>query len=90
MGVGEIWRSVNKPAFVAALRRLMPEIRSEHLYPAPAGVRALSLQPDGNLVDDFVIQESERIVNVLNAPSPAATVSLNVGRLIVEKLSARF
>jgi L-2-hydroxyglutarate oxidase len=90
MGLGEVWRSVSKRAFVAALQRLMPQIRSEHLCPAPAGVRALALQPDGNLVDDFVIQESERIVNVLNAPSPAATASLNVGRLIVEKLSARF
>ncbi len=90
MGLGEIWRSISKPAFVKALQRLLPEIRSEHLTPAPAGVRAQALLPDGSLVDDFLIQESKRVINVCNAPSPAATASLNVGRMIVEKLATRF
>ena len=90
MGLGEMWRSLSKGAFVRALRRLVPEIRSEHLLPAPAGVRAQALGRDGQLVDDFVITESERIINVCNAPSPAATASLNIGKLIVDRLAAHF
>ena len=90
MGLGEMWRSVSKQAFVRALQRLMPAISSKDLRPAPSGVRAQALARDGNLVDDFLILQNERIVNVLNAPSPAATASLNIGRLIVEKLAAGF
>jgi len=90
MGMGELWRSISKAAFVKSLMRLVPEIRAEHLHPSPAGVRAQALSRDGSLVDDFAIQESDRVVNVLNAPSPAATASLNIGRLIVERLSKRF
>lgn len=90
MGLGEQWRSFSKGAFVKALQRLMPDIRKEHLHAAPAGVRAQALSPEGSLVDDFWIVESERVVNVCNAPSPAATASLNIGRLIVEKLAAHF
>ncbi|MDA0835492.1 MAG: L-2-hydroxyglutarate oxidase [Planctomycetota bacterium] len=87
-GMGELWRSISKAAFVRELQRLLPEIRSEHLVPAPAGVRAQALTRDGNLVDDFLITQTDRIVNVCNAPSPAATASLNVGRLVVEQLSS--
>jgi L-2-hydroxyglutarate oxidase LhgO len=87
VGAGEMWRSWSKAAFVHALSRLIPEIRSEHLVPARAGVRAQSLSPDGSLVDDFVIEPDGRVVHVLNAPSPAATSSLNVGRLVVDKLA---
>ncbi len=90
MGLGEQWRSFSKGAFVKALKRLMPEIEKKHLKPAPAGVRAQALSRDGSLVDDFLIVESERVVNVCNAPSPAATASLNIGRMIVEKLATRF
>lgn len=89
MGAGEMWRSISKSAFVRALQRLVPEIRSEHLVAAPAGVRAQALGPNGELLDDFVIQESDRIINVGNAPSPAATASLNIGRLIVDRLASR-
>lgn len=85
-GLGEMWRSWNKDAFVKALQRLVPEIRSEHLVAAPAGVRAQALGRDGKLLDDFVIQESDRIVHVGNAPSPAATASLNIGQLVAERL----
>jgi L-2-hydroxyglutarate oxidase len=88
-GLGEIWRSLSKAAFVKALKRLVPEIRAEHLEPAPAGVRAQAVTPDGALVDDFLIQESDRVINVGNAPSPAATASLNIGKLIVERLAPR-
>lgn len=90
MGLGELWRSISKRAFVKALQRLVPEIQVSHLHSAPAGVRAQALAPDGSLVDDFSIVENERIVNVLNAPSPAATASLNIGRLIVDRLAKHF
>lgn len=86
-GAGEMWRSFSKRAFVRALRRLLPEIRGEHLETAPSGVRAQAIGRDGLLVDDFVIQQSDRVVNVCNAPSPAATASLNIGRLIVDRLA---
>ena len=70
-------------------QRLVPEIRAEHLHPAPAGVRTRRCSRDGSLVDDFSIEETERVINVLNAPSPAATASLNIGRLIVDRLATR-
>jgi (S)-2-hydroxyglutarate dehydrogenase len=89
VGAGEMWRSWSKAAFVQALQHLVPEIRSEQLVPARAGVRAMAIAPDGAMVDDFVIQPKGRIVNVLNAPSPAATSSLNIGKLVVEKLAER-
>jgi L-2-hydroxyglutarate oxidase len=88
MGAGEMWRSVSKRAFVRALSRLVPEIQSSHLTPAPAGVRAQALLPDGSLVDDFLIETHGNIVNVLNAPSPAATSALTIGDSIVERLAA--
>lgn len=90
MGMGEIWRSINKGAFVKALQRLIPEIQSKDLVQAPAGVRAQAVTPDGGLVDDFLIVENEQMVNVLNAPSPAATASLWIGKSICEKLEPRF
>ena len=89
MGTGEMWRSVSKRAFVKALKRLLPEIEPEHLEPAPAGVRAQAVSRDGSLVDDFLIQETDRVINVGNAPSPAATASLNIGKLIAERLGPR-
>ena len=90
MGLGEMWRSYNKNAFVKALRRLVPEISSQHLVKAPAGIRAQAVTPEGALADDFLIQETNRIVNVCNAPSPAATASLNIGKEIVDRLAERF
>lgn len=89
-GAGEIWRSLNKTAFVNALRRLMPEIKSDHLVAAPAGIRAQAIASDGAMLDDFAFGERERVISVINAPSPGATSSLSIGRLIVEKLAARF
>lgn len=86
MGVGEMWRSASKGAFVKALQVLVPEIRADHLVAAPAGVRAQALTPQGQLVDDFLILRKDRVLNVCNAPSPAATASLNIGRLITEQL----
>ena len=89
-GMGEMWRSFSKRAFVKALSRLLPEIKGEHLQRAPAGVRAQAVSPDGSLVDDFLVQVDGRVVNVGNAPSPAATAALNVGRLVVDVLAGRF
>jgi L-2-hydroxyglutarate oxidase len=86
MGAAEVWRSLSKLAFVKALRRLLPVIRSQDLEPAAAGIRAQALSDDGQLVDDFLIVESERVISVCNAPSPGATASLEIGRLIAEKL----
>lgn len=88
-GCLEMWRSFSKAAFVRALQRLIPEIRAEHLHPAPAGVRAQALGRDGKLLDDFLIQESGRIINIGNAPSPAATAALNIGSLIVDRLAVK-
>ena len=68
----------------------MPEIRADHLEPAPAGVRAQAVSQDGNMVDDFLIQEHGRMIHVGNAPSPAATSSLNIGKTIVEKLAEKW
>lgn len=84
-GLGEVWRSVSKSAFVHALQELVPEIRAEHLHSAPAGVRAQALGLDGKLLDDFVILRHERVINVCNAPSPAATASLHIGKHIAEQ-----
>lgn len=87
MGAGEMWRSLSKRAFVRALQRLVPEITADALEPAPAGVRAQAVLSDGSMVDDFLIEESQHVVNVLNAPSPAATASLNIGAHVVERLA---
>ncbi len=85
-GAGELWRSFSKRAFVRQLQRLVPEIRSEHLVTGPSGVRAQAITPLGEMVDDFVIRQHDRVINICNAPSPAATSALNIGRLIVEQM----
>jgi L-2-hydroxyglutarate oxidase len=90
IGADEMWRSFSKPAFVRALQRLVPAIESRFLDWAPAGVRAQAVGRDGSMLDDFLIEETDRVVNVENAPSPAATASLNIGRLIVDRLVPRF
>ena len=89
MGWGEMWRSYNKGAFVKALRRLIPEIEASHLVSAHAGIRAQAVSPRGALVDDFLIEDNNRVINVCNAPSPAATASLNIGSTITAQLEAR-
>jgi L-2-hydroxyglutarate oxidase len=82
-GLDEFHRSLSKPAFVRALQRLLPELRSEDLIPGGSGVRAQALRRDGTLVDDFQFVPSGRMLHVLNVPSPAATASLLIGRSIV-------
>jgi L-2-hydroxyglutarate oxidase len=83
MGLAEMWRSVYKGAFVRSLQQLIPEVRGEDLEPGGAGVRAQAISDDGRFVDDFVIEQSRGVVNVLNAPSPAATSSLSLAEHIV-------
>ncbi len=90
MGLAEMHRSFVKEAFVRALQKLIPEIRSEDIEPGGAGVRAQALQPDGTLVDDFRIMESDRMIHVLNAPSPAATASLSIGEKIASMAKEDF
>jgi (S)-2-hydroxyglutarate dehydrogenase len=84
MGIKEFYRSFNKNEFVSALQILVPEINKDDIYPGGAGVRAQAIEPDGKLVDDFRVIESENMVHVLNAPSPAATASISIGRTIAE------
>lgn len=79
-GAGELRRSVSKAAFTRAVRRLLPAVTEDDLVPTTAGVRAQAVLRDGTLADDFLIREGPRTVHVLNAPSPAATASLPIGR----------
>ena len=85
-GLAEIHRSFSKKAFVRSLQRLIPEIREEDLVPGGAGVRAQALRPDGRLVDDFLIVNGRHAIHVCNAPSPAATASLEIGRIIADQI----
>jgi (S)-2-hydroxyglutarate dehydrogenase len=89
-GLGEIKRSIFKSAFVKALQRLIPEIRSEHLKPCRAGVRAQAIAADGSMVDDFLWLVQERSLHVCNAPSPAATASLAIAKQIVDRAAQEF
>jgi L-2-hydroxyglutarate oxidase len=89
-GAHELLQSLSKRVYVNAAQHLIPEVQMEDFEPSPSGVRAQALRPNGELVDDFLIQQTDRVVNVINAASPAATASLNIGRLIVENyLAAR-
>ncbi len=90
MGLGEMRRSLSKGAFVKALQKLVPDIRRQDLRPCGAGVRAQAVEPDGKLVDDFRIRAAERMIHVLNAPSPAATASISIGRHIAEQAANHF
>ena len=81
-GFGEIHRSISKKAFTRALQKLLPEIQPADLIPAHAGVRAQACDRNGNLLDDFSILEREKVINICNAPSPAATSSLAIGETV--------
>jgi L-2-hydroxyglutarate oxidase len=85
-GIQEMHRSFSKKAFVRSLQKLIPDIHEEDLVPGEAGVRAQALRPDGGLVDDFLIIHGSSTIHVCNAPSPAATASLEIGRAIVEQI----
>lgn len=85
-GMKEIIRSWSKAAFVKSLQQLIPEVRSQDVVPTHAGVRAQALKADGNLVDDFLLVPGKNAMHVCNAPSPAATSSLEIGKAIVEAI----
>ncbi|MFF3501976.1 L-2-hydroxyglutarate oxidase [Streptomyces sp. NPDC003247] len=84
-GAGELRRSLSRAAFADAVRRLLPAVEDGDLVRAAAGVRAQAVLRDGGLVDDFLIREGPRTVHVLNAPSPAATASLPIGREVARR-----
>ncbi|HEU5229179.1 MAG TPA: L-2-hydroxyglutarate oxidase [Ktedonobacteraceae bacterium] len=90
MGLGEMYRDYIKAAYVKELQRYMPELKSSYLLPGPSGVRAQALASDGRLVDDFLIKHGEHVVHVQNAPSPAATSSLIIARMIVDEAERSF
>ncbi|MDZ4782206.1 MAG: L-2-hydroxyglutarate oxidase [Planctomycetia bacterium] len=90
MGCGEMHRSLSKSAFLRGLQRLIPEIQAADIVPAGAGVRAQAVEPSGALVDDFRIIEAEHQIHVLNAPSPAATASLSIGKHIADLAMKNF
>jgi (S)-2-hydroxyglutarate dehydrogenase len=87
-GIQEVIRSFSKAAFVRSLQRLIPEVQMDDVIPTHAGVRAQALMNDGKLVDDFLIIEGENSMHVCNAPSPAATSSLEIGKAIVDRIPA--
>lgn len=88
-GFGEMYRSFSKAAFTKALQKLIPEIQESDLIDGGAGVRAQACDRKGELVDDFLILESGKVINVCNAPSPAATSSLSIGHTVAEKVLKR-
>jgi L-2-hydroxyglutarate oxidase len=89
-GLAEMWRDWSRSAFAARLARYVPEIREQDLVFGPSGVRAQAVRSDGTLVEDFSIGESPNALHVRNAPSPAATASLAIGREIMELAVNRF
>ncbi len=89
-GFGEMYRSFSKAAFTKALQKLIPEIQESDLVEGGAGVRAQACDREGGLVDDFMILEKENVINVCNAPSPAATSSLAIGETISGLALKRF
>jgi (S)-2-hydroxyglutarate dehydrogenase len=87
-GAAEVGRSLSRTAFARSVSRLVPGIGARDLVPAPAGVRAQAVRRDGTLVDDFLVQTAPRQVHVLNAPSPAATASLEIADHLVAQVDA--
>ena len=95
-GLGEVHRSFSRAAMVRQIQRLLPDVRADDLHPAGAGVRAQAVRPDGTLVDDFLFVAqgldsssgaAGAVLHVLNAPSPAATAALPIGREILTRLT---
>ena len=86
-GAEEMRRSFSKARFTRSLQELIPEVRSEDLEPSPAGVRAQALRPDGGLVDDFLLVEGPNALHVCNAPSPAATASLEIAKHLASRVA---
>ena len=90
VGAGEMYRDLIRSAYVQALQRYIPELTPDDCLPGPAGVRAQAMSPDGSLVDDFVFEGGDGVVHVRNAPSPAATSSLAIGKYVADEAERRF
>lgn len=88
-GLGELYRSYSKRAFVRALQHLIPEVGTADLVRGRAGVRAMACDPEGNLIDDYRVEETDLVINLCNAPSPAATASLSIGQMLAERTIER-
>lgn len=89
-GFYEIYRSLSKKEFVKSLQRLVPKITGDDLIPGGSGVRAQACDKNGKLLDDFLFIENERVINVCNAPSPAATSCFSIGKTISEKVMQNY
>jgi L-2-hydroxyglutarate oxidase LhgO len=89
-GAAEMWRDYVKWAFVRELQRYVPKVRSRNLRFGPTGVRAQCMSADGKLVEDFLLEEADGVLHVLNAPSPGATASLAIGRMLAERATTAF
>lgn len=87
-GTREVWRDISKRAFVADMRRYVPGVSGDDVTFGPSGIRAQAVTPDGRLSDDFVLAKSERMMHVLNAPSPGATASLAIAGELVRLFDA--
>jgi L-2-hydroxyglutarate oxidase LhgO len=89
-GFDELYRDYRKSAFLRAMQRYVPEVRSEDVEPGPSGVRAQALDSQGRLVDDFAISQNANAIHVRNAPSPAATSSLAIASMIADRADEAF
>jgi L-2-hydroxyglutarate oxidase LhgO len=89
-GAAEMWRDWSKGAFLRELRRFVPELGADQIVFGPSGIRAQAVDVDGRLVDDFRFRESDRILHVVNAPSPAATASLAIAQHVAGRAVSRF
>jgi L-2-hydroxyglutarate oxidase len=87
-GLQELLRSWSRAAFVRSLQYLVPAITEDDVVPCAAGVRAQALRPDGTLEEDFLIIQQPGVIHVCNAPSPAATASLEIGKSVALRMSA--
>lgn len=90
MGIEEFRRSFSKKLFVKSLQKLIPDLTEDDIVPGGSGVRAQALDRDGKLLDDFRIIQTDKMVHVLNAPSPAATASLSIGDTISDMIIKNF
>ena len=89
-GLDEYKRAFSKRLFLERLQRLIPTLQMNDIVPGRAGVRAMALEPNGNIIDDFKIVQSERSLHVLNAPSPAATACLAIGKAVNDMAAEHF
>jgi len=89
-GISEMERDLRKSSFLRSLQRYIPELTADDLLPGPSGVRAQALTEQGEMVDDFVIDEQPGILHLRNAPSPAATSSLQIGAYVIDRLAEQF